>query len=143
MTTVNIYLNFEGNCEEAFNFYKSAFGGEFSHVSRFGEMPKQEGMPEMKQEIKNKLMHIALPISNETMLMGSDSVGFGPRFVQGNNFSISINPTDKSEADRLFAALSKGGIVTMPLNNTFWGDYFGLFIDKFGINWMVNCRISQ
>ena len=138
MTLVNVYLTFNGNCEEAFNFYKSVFGGEFSYIGRFKDMPADESkkMPAADAE---KIMHVSLPISKETMLMGSDVGGeWAPHFTAGNNFSISINTDSKSEADRLFNGLSAGGMVTMPMNKTFWGDYFGMFTDKFGINWMVS-----
>ena len=139
MTTVNVYLNFNGNCEEAFNFYRSVFGGEFPYIGRFKDMPSQEGMPPLSKEMEDKIMHVSLPISNETMIMGSDTGGeWAPGFKQGNNFSISINTDSKEEADRLFNSLSEGGQITMPLENTFWGDYFGMFTDKFGINWMVS-----
>lgn len=139
MASVNVYLNFNGNCEEAFNFYKSVLGGEFTYVGRFKDMPPQEGMPPMPAEMGNKIMHVSLPISKETSLMGSDTGGeWAPGFVKGNNFSISINADSKEEADRLFAGLSNGGKVTMPLANTFWGDYFGMWEDKFGVNWMVS-----
>ncbi|AZZ59661.1 VOC family protein [Riemerella anatipestifer] len=138
MTTVSIYLNFNGNCEEAFNFYKSVFGGEFTYVGRFGDMPPQEGMPPMSEVDKNKIMHIGLPIGN-TVLMGSDTGGeWAPSFQQGNNFSINITPESKEVADKLFNGLSAGGKVTMPMADTFWGAYFGMFTDKFGINWMIN-----
>ena len=139
MTTVNIYLTFNGNCEEAFNFYKSVFGGEFKHVGRFEEMPLQEGMPPIPDSEKNKIMHISLPVSKETVLMGCDSSEtFGETTIFGNNFSITVNGNNKTEADRLFNELSKGGKVIMPMNDTFWGSYYGLFTDKFGINWMIN-----
>ncbi|MDR7695242.1 VOC family protein [Riemerella anatipestifer] len=138
MTTVSIYLNFNGNCEEAFNFYKSVFGGEFTYVGRFGDMPPQEGMPPMSEVDKNKIMHIGLPIGN-TVLMGSDTGGeWAPSFQQGNNFSINITPESKEVADKLFNGFSAGGKVTMPMADTFWGAYFGMFTDKFGINWMIN-----
>ena len=139
MTTVNVYLTFKDNCEEAFNFYRSVFGGEFSYVGRFGDMPPQEGMPPVSEAEKNNIMHISLPISKETALMGSDtSEGYGSGVVVGNNCSVSINTDSKSEADRLFNQLSAGGKVTMPMEDTFWGSYFGMFTDKFGINWMVS-----
>jgi PhnB protein len=139
MTTVNIYLTFNGNCEEAFSFYKSVFGGEFKHVGRFEEMPPQEGMPPISDSEKKKIMHISLPVSKETVLMGSDSlVAFGETVLFGNNFSITVNGNNKAEADKLFNGLSKGGKVIMPMNDTFWGSYYGLFTDKFGINWMIN-----
>ncbi len=138
MTTVNVYLTFEGNCEEAFNFYKSAFGGEFTSVNRFNAMPPQEGM-ETSEEDGNKIMHISLPISKETALMGSDTAGeWAGKTVFGTNFSISINTDAKEEADRLFNELSTDGQATMPMADTFWGSYFGMFTDKFGINWMIS-----
>ncbi|MBK9741950.1 MAG: VOC family protein [Saprospiraceae bacterium] len=138
MTTVNVYLNFDGQCEEAFEFYKSVFGGEFSYIGRFNEMPQDENN-KLSEADGNKIMHVSLPISAETNLFGSDTVGaWSPKLVQGNNYSISINASSKEEADRLFNGLSAGGKVTMPLENTFWGAYFGMFVDKYGINWMVN-----
>lgn len=139
MTTVNIYLTFDGNCREAFDFYKSVFGGEFPYVGTFGEMPPQEGMPPMPEADKDKIMHISLPISQETMLMGSDTGGeWAANYKQGTNYTISISTDTKAEADRIFTELSVGGRITMPLADTFWGDYFGMFIDKFGINWMMS-----
>lgn len=138
MTTVNVYLNFDGQCEEAFEFYKSVFGGEFSYLGRFNEMPQDENN-KLSESDGNKIMHVSLPISAETNIFGSDTIGaWSPKLIQGNNYSISINASSKDEADRLFNGLSAGGQVTMPLENTFWGAYFGMFVDKFGINWMVN-----
>ena len=139
MATVNIYLTFEGNCEEAFLFYQSVFGGEFPYMGRFKDMPPSEGCEPMNEADGNKIMHVTLPISKETCLMGSDTGGeWASQFKQGNNFSISINAESREEADRLFQGLSIGGQITMPMNNTFWGAYFGMFVDKFGIAWMVN-----
>lgn len=138
MATVNVYLTFNGNCREAFDFYKSVFGGEYPYIGTFGEMPPAEGQ-EIKQEDKDRIMHVTLPISQETILMGSDSASdHADRLVMGNNFSISINAESREEADRLFNGLSAGGKITMPLSDTFWGAYFGMFTDQFGINWMVN-----
>lgn len=138
MASVNVYLTFSGNCREAFDFYKSVFGGEYPYIGTFGEMPPMEGN-ETTEEDKDKIMHVSLPISKETVLMGSDvGGGWAPDFKQGNNFSISINAESKEEADKLFAGLSAGGVVTMPMADTFWGAYFGMFNDKFGIGWMVN-----
>ncbi len=137
MTTVNTYLTFEGNCEAAFEFYRSAFGGEFLYVGRFGDIPAEEGF-ELNDEEKQKIMHMTLPIGN-TRLMGSDTGGeWSKHYKHGNNFSISINTDSKDEANRLFDALSAGGKVTMPMADTFWDSYFGMFIDKFGIQWMVS-----
>jgi PhnB protein len=139
MTTVNVYLNFNGNCEEAFNFYKSVFGGEFPFLGRYKDMPPGVDGKKCAPEDEKRIMHVSLPISKETMLMGSDTGGeWASNFTQGNNFSISITTDSKSEADRLFNSLSAGGNVIMPMNKTFWGDYFGVFADKFGINWMVS-----
>ncbi len=144
MATVNAYLTFEGNCEAAFNFYRSAFGGEFRDLNRFSEMPPQEGMPATSEEMKNRIMHVSLPISAETILMGSDTMpGMGPDMTAGNNFSISIGVSSKEEADKLCDALSADGKVTMPLEVTFWGAYFGMWTDKFGINWMVNYDLPK
>jgi PhnB protein len=144
MTTVNIYLNFNGNCEEVFNFYKSIFNGEFSYIGRFKDMPPQDGMPPLTAEMAEKIMHVSLRISKETYIMGSDVGGeWASEFLPGNNFSISINADSKEEVDRLFKGLSVDGKIIMPLNNTFWGDYFGMFTDKFGINWMTSFSKNQ
>ena len=141
MCTVNIYLNFHGNCKEAFDFYKSVFGGEFPYVGTYADMPIQEDMPNIPCEMKDKIMHISLPISKETMLMGSDTGGeWAPPLQIGNNFSISINTNKKSEAIQLFNALAEGGEIIMPFGKVFWGGYYGMLTDKFDINWMVNCN---
>jgi len=138
MATVNIYLTFNGNCEEAFTFYKSVFGGEFPYIGRFKDMPAGEA-PKLKAGEENRIMHVSLPISKETILMGSDTGGeWAPSYLQGNNFSISITADSKEEAEKLFKGLSSGGAVTMPLAKTFWADSFGTLTDKFGINWMVS-----
>ncbi|RKD14280.1 glyoxalase [Pelobium manganitolerans] len=139
MTTVNVYLVFAGNCEEAFNFYKAALGGEFAAFSRFGDMPSQEGVPQLSAAVQQRIMHVSLPISKETVLMGSDDMpGMSPPLQVGNNFSVSLGVGSKAKAKELFANLSEGGRVTMPLADTFWGSYFGMWTDKFGINWMIN-----
>lgn len=138
MAVLNPYLNFDGNCEEVFNFYKSVFGGEFAYFGRFGEMPAEhcEGM---SQEDKNKVMHVSLPIKGNNVLMGSDIMeGYGPPFVAGTNFSLSLGTETKQEADDLYAKLSAGGMQNMPMETTFWGDYFGMLVDKFGMNWMIS-----
>jgi len=138
------YLTFPGNCEEAFNFYRSVFGGQFGYVGRFKEMPPMEGQPQMPASEGEKIMYISLPISAETVLMGSDSSeAFGQATVIGNNFSISVNAISQAEADRLYNGLSAGGHATMPMNQTFWGSYFGMLTDKFGIQWMVSFDANQ
>jgi PhnB protein len=135
MSTVNAYLTFEGHCEKAFNFYRSVFGGEFSYVGRFKEMPSDQPLAAEDQE---KIMHMSLPIGS-TVLMGSDTAGeWGGGTIVGNNISLSINTESKEEADRLYDGLSKGGKATMPMDKTFWGSYFGMLTDQFGINWMVS-----
>jgi PhnB protein len=138
MPKINVYLTFNGNCEEAFNFYKSVFGGEFPYLGRFKDMPPQPGQS-VPQADANKIMHISLPIGNETILMGSDAGGdWGKNIQVGNNFSISLSADDKTQADNFFKKLLAGGTTKMPMADTFWGSYFGMLTDKFGINWMVS-----
>ncbi len=137
MATTNTYLTFNGNCEEAFNFYKSVFGGEFMYLGRFDSIPDS---PEfiVPEEDKNKIMHVSLPIG-KSILMGSDtSCGNPTPVIQGNNFSISISTDSQAEADDLFAKIAVGGTVIMPIEDMFWGDYFGMVLDQFGIQWMIN-----
>ena len=142
MATTNTYLNFNGNCEAAFNFYKSVFGGEFMYMGRFGGMPSNEEY-KVPEADKNKVMHVSLPIGT-SVLMGSDCGGeWAPTFKQGNNFSVSVTAGSKEEADRIFNALLAGGQITMPLANTFWCDYFGMLTDQFGINWMMSYNEQQ
>ena len=144
MKALNIYLNFSGNCEEAFLFYKSVLGGEFPYVGRFKEMPQKEDCPPLPKEMEEKIMHISLAINKEMVIMGSDTGGdWAPDFQAGNNFSISISADSREEADRLFGGLSEGGIITMPMEKTFWGDYFGMCTDKFGVNWMISFPTEQ
>jgi PhnB protein len=139
MASVNVYLIFNGNCEEAFNFYKSSFGGEFPYIGRYKDMPPSEESKPVSAVDGEKIMHISLQVSKETYIMGSDAGGeWASSHKEGNNFSISINADTKEEADKLFNGLSAGGVVKMPMAKTFWGDYFGMFTDKFGINWMVS-----
>lgn len=142
MSKVSTYLNFPRNTEEAFNFYKSVFGGEFSRgIARFGDIPAQEGMPPLAEEDKNLIMHIELPILDGHALMGTDapeSMGFNVN--AGNNVYINLQPDTREETQRLFNALSAGGKVEMELQDMFWGAYFGSCRDKFGIQWMFNCE---
>lgn len=136
MAAINTYLIFNGTCEAAFLFYKSIFGGEFEQISKFKDMPSSDEMP-ISEEDANRVMHVSYNIGN-SILMGSDSNSQSGDVVFGNNFSISINTESKDEADTLFNGLSTGGKITMPMESTFWGAYFGMFTDKFGINWMIN-----
>ena len=135
MATINSYLNFPGNTEEAFNFYKSIFGGDFAMIQRFGDTPEAGTVAE---EDKNKLMHIALPIGNN-VLMATDAVGdMCTTLKAGNNISLSVSADTKEEADKIFNGLTQGGVVKMPMDNTFWGAYFGMVDDKFGVQWMIS-----
>jgi PhnB protein len=134
--TINPYLNFYGNTEEAFNFYKSVFGGEFLTLVRFKDIPEGDKMSASDQE---KIMHIALPVGKNTILMATDMLeSMGHKLTLGNNFSLSVSPESKEEADKFFSKLSDGGKVTMPMENAFWEAYFGMLTDRFGINWMIN-----
>ena len=141
MASVSTYLNFSRNTEEAFNFYKSVFGGEFiGQVSRFGDIPPQEGMPPMPEEDKNLVMHVQLAILGGHVIMGTDapeSMGF--KLTPGNNVYINLQPDTRTETKRLFDALSAGGEIEMELQDMFWGDYYGSCTDKFGVRWMFNC----
>lgn len=141
MAKTSTYLNFPRNTEEAFNFYKTVFGGEFvGGIHRMGEVPQQPGQPPIADADKNLLMHIALPILGGHMLMGTDapeSMGFKVNF--GNNIYLNLEPDTRAETNRLFAGLSAGGKVGMQLQEMFWGDYFGSCTDKFGVQWMFNC----
>ncbi len=140
MARTSTYLNFARSTEEAFNFYKSVFGTEFiDGIARFGDVPVQEGQPEMSDDDKQLVMNVQLPILGGHLLMGTDapeSMGF--QLNQGNNVYICLDPDTRAEADRLFAALAEGGTVEAPLEDAFWGDYFGSLIDKYGVRWMVN-----
>jgi PhnB protein len=138
MSRTSTYLNFPRNTEEVFNFYKSVFGGEFSGggVARLGDFP----YPELAEEDKNLILHIELPILGGHVLMGTDapkSMGF--QLTQGNNIHFNLEPDTREETNRLFTALSTGGVVTIALQEMFWGAYYGTCTDKFGIQWMFNC----
>ena len=139
MTKLNSYLNFPGNTEEAFNFYKSVFGGEFmGGIMRFKDVDGLPGKEHMNEKDLNGVMHVALPIGDNT-LMGTDSLeSMGQHLQTGNNIQLSLHPDSKQEADRLYAALSAGGKPIMPMMDMFWGDYWGQLTDKYGILWMVN-----
>lgn len=134
---MHIYLNLAGNAAEAFGFYRSVFGGEFSSHVRFRDLP-MEGV-EIPEEDQDKALHIALPIGDNDLLMASDALeSLGQKLEPGNNSYISIHPDSREEADRIFSALSAGGQVEMPIAEQVWGDYYGAFTDRFGVRWMVN-----
>lgn len=132
---INPYLNFDGNAEEAFQFYQSVFGGDL-FVQRMSEVPGMDDLPEKE---KNCVMHISLPLPNGQLLMASDILPSAGHVLQmGNNTYLSISPDSREEANRLFRGLSEGGEVEMPLEDMFWGDYFGSFVDKYGVRCMNN-----
>jgi PhnB protein len=138
-TSFNIYLTFGGNCREAFEYYRSVFGGDFAAYSTFADAPPD--MPVADDE-KDLVMHVSLPVG-DNLLMGSDTSAFAPPLSVGNNFSIAIAGESRAHCDELFAKLSAGGSITMELQETFWGSYYGLFTDRFGISWMVNYDLAQ
>ena len=138
--TISTYLNFDGNCREAFELYRSVFGGEFAVMETFRNGPSDMGMPE--EELDN-VMHVSYPIGS-SVLMGSDVPStFGAPHKPGNNFSLSISANSREESDDLFAKLSDDGSVNMPMQDMFWGSYFGSCTDKFGIGWQINCEHAQ
>ena len=142
MASVSTYLNFARNTEDAFNFYKSVFGGEFygNGIMRFGDIPASPDMP-IAEEDKKLVMHVALQILGSHYLMGTDApetMGFKLNF--GNNSHINLQPDTRQETSELFEKLSAGGKVSQPLQDMFWGDYFGSCTDKFGVQWMFNCQ---
>lgn len=142
MASVSTYLNFLRNTEEAFNYYKSIFGGEFygNGIMRFSDIPPVEGQPPLKEEDKNLVMHVELRILGSHTLMGTDapeSMGFNVNF--GNTVYINLQPDTRAETKKLFDKLSAGGKVEMEMQDMFWGDYFGSCTDKFGVQWMFNC----
>ncbi len=142
---VSTYVNFPGNTEEAFLFYRAAFKTEFvDGIHRFGELPADPNQPPMSESLKKMVIHVELPLPGGHILMGTDApkeMGF--TVTQGNNMHINLEPDSKAEADRLFIELSAGGVVSMPMQDMFWGAYFGSFTDKYGINWMVNFQTKQ
>ena len=140
MASVSTYLNFSGNTQEAFLFYKSVFKTEFvNNMQRFGDLPADPSHPPMEDHVKQMILHIELPILGGHILMGTDApkeMGFN--LTQGNNMHIQLAPNTKEEATQIFNDLSTDGVITMPLQDMFWGAYFGSCTDKFGINWMIN-----
>lgn len=145
MSRVSIHLNFDGQAEAAFNFYKSVFSTEFiGQISRFSQAPPQKDQPPLAQSDKNLIMHIELPILGGQVLMGADvPKSMGVKLNPGNNFSIMLEPDTKPETDKLFNKLSEEGKIEMPLDDMFWGAYFGSCVDKYGIKWMINCYTKK
>lgn len=137
MASINPYIHFNGNAEEAFTFYKSVFGGAFSRIARFKEFSSDEHP--ISETEANKIAHIALPIGKTNILMGSDTPEFMGKHNENETRSkISITAESKEEADKIFNGLSKGGQIEMPMADSPWGSYFGMFRDKFGFEWMVS-----
>jgi PhnB protein len=141
MARVSTYLNFPGTTEEAFGFYRSVFGGEFNGpIRRFADIPPSPGQPPLAEADRQLVMHVELPILAGHVLMGTDapeSMGF--KVAPGNQVHINLEPDTRAEADRLFAGLAAGGQVEMPMQEMFWGAYFGSFTDRYGVRWMINC----
>jgi len=141
MASLNAYLNFRGTTEEAFNFYKIVFGGEFITLQRFKDTTEADHTPE---EDKDKIMHIALSMGEGSILMGTDVIGdMADQLREGNNFHLSVNAESEGETARIFHKLSEGGKVTIPLAMMSWGAYFGMVTDRFGIQWMLNFDTKQ
>ena len=141
MARVSTYLNFPRATEEAFTFYRTVFGTEFlGPIARFGDIPAQPGQPPMAEADRNLVMHVELPILAGHVLMGTDApASMGFTLTAGNTVTINLEPDTRAETDKLFAALGAGGKVDMPLQAMFWGSYFGILVDRFGIRWMFNC----
>lgn len=144
MATINPYLTFNGNAEEAMNFYKSVFGGEFMDgINRFKDFKEMPGCENLSEADGEKVMHVSLPVQKESLLMASDAIeGMGQPFTAGNNFTISIQTESEEETHRLFNGLSSGGHIVMPLEKASWAELFGMFTDKFGIQWLVNYDVN-
>ena len=136
MALINPYINFNGNAEEAFNFYKSVFGGEFATIMRFKDMSNPE-YPVSEHEA-NKIMHIALPIGKNILMANDVPESMGRVNENENRSKISISAESREEADKLYNGLSTGGNIEMPIGDSPWGSYFGMFRDKYGIEWMVD-----
>lgn len=145
MATINPYIHFNGSTEEAFNFYKSIFGGEFAAVMRYKDVPQAEGCDGMQlaENDLEKICHIALPLGNGNVLMANDVLESMGKVSEINNFTLSVSAESREDADKLFNGLSDGGKVEMPLADAFWGSYFGMAQDKFGIRWMVSHEYNQ
>jgi len=144
MKAPTIYLSFSGNCKEAFDYYAEVLGGKISMVSHYRDMPPSPDYPPVPEAHHDLVMHITLDLVSGSIIQGSDMApGFGPLHQQGNNFSISLQMDSRNEADKIHAALSDRGEITMPLQETFWGAYFGSCRDRFGINWMIALNKEQ
>lgn len=143
MIKINPYLDFKGNCLEAFEFYRYVFGGEFPYLGRYKDMPTDADHP-LPEHLKEKIMHMSLPISTETTLYGSDVVEeFGQKIGFDGNVELMVSAESQAEADDIWSRLSEGATITMPMQAAFWGDYFGSLTDKFGVKWRVISPIDK
>ena len=143
MSTLNVYLYFKGNCEKAFDFYKSVFGGEYEFIGRYKDIPQnaRQNFPYCTDE---QIMHVTLPISKETILMGSDMIDSNEEISESKNrFSLYVSTDNKKEAERIFNAFSDEGEIIVPIDEQFWGSYYGFCIDKFGISWKISCSTNE
>lgn len=139
MISTSVYLNFDGDCEKAFKFYEKAIDGKITMLSRFSEMPPDPNHPPLPEKYNNQIMHATLSFGEDCTIMGSDQPEeFGPPRTVGNNFSVSLGTDSRKETEEVFGRLQVGGQVTMPLADTFWGSYFGMCTDQFGVSWMVS-----
>ena len=136
MALINPHINFNGNAEEAFNFYKSVFGGEFSKIMRLKDISSAE-YPVAENDA-NKIMHIALPIGKNILIANDVPESMGQVNENENRSKISISVESREEADKLFNGLSAGGNIEVPIGDSLWGSYFGMFRDKFGIEWIID-----
>ncbi|MDO3695363.1 VOC family protein [Wenyingzhuangia sp. chi5] len=142
MTTINVYLYFNGNCEEAFRYYKSVFNKEFQYIGYYKDISEviRQNFPNCKDE---HVMHVALPISKETILMGADLIDLNRTVtISSNKFSLFVSVDDIKEADRLFNGLSNKGVVKLPMSTQYWGSYYGICVDQFGVSWKISCSVS-
>jgi len=145
MARTSIYLNFMGRTEEAFNFYRELFGTEFiAPFQRMSSVPPDPNQPPLPADEQDMIMHVELPILGDLVLMGTDMLAsMGHELKLGNNISLNLEPDTRAETDQLYHALSEGGEVDMPLQEMFWGGYFGSCTDKFGVRWMFNCANKE
>jgi PhnB protein len=145
MARVSTYLNFMGNTEEAFAFYRSVFDTEFDGpIQYMGEVPADPKRPPLSEHEKGLVMHVSLPITSGHRLMGTDMLeSMGHQLIVGNQVSIMLEPDTRQETQRLFERLAEGGHIEMPLRDMFWGDYFGSLVDKFGVSWMFDCSSKE
>lgn len=140
MTKLNPYLTFPGTAAQAIELYKKVFKVEPTTVQKFKDMPPQEGVPAPSAAGGERIMHAGFQIGNDMLMISDAPEGKDATVIMGTQTHVSLHPDSKGEADRIFGLLSEGGAVAMPMAMQFWGDYFGMCKDRFGINWMINCH---